>query len=354
LLHHERRAFLEFFLIYFLSVSFLILASGFFYFAQMKNQYLKAEEFSLIEYARQLKMGNNLSQFDEQYKSVFSDKVHKHIDIKNFSINQDFFMKYIPQNKKENYFQVFKSTKGFNQKLFMLKIKIALVQLGLFILFGFISYKLAKNALLPLEESINTLDKFAKDLIHDLNTPVTSIKLNMKLLKKDPNFRENKALQRLNKSAHTISELHENLTILLQEETFQIQEVNVLDIAKEVMQTQKQIYPNLDFSIEDSILKVKINSNAMKQILQNIVSNACKYNRKDGSVKIYVKNYELYIEDNGKGIRNPKKIFERSFSEKNSSGIGLDIVKRLAKSMNIDIKVQSNQNGSIFTLDFKV
>ena len=354
MLHHERRAFLEFFLIYFLSVSFLILASGFFYFAQMKNQYLKAEEFSLIEYARQLKMGSDLSKFDKQYKSVFSDKIHKHIDIKNFTINQNFFMKYIPQNKKENYFQVFKSTKSFNQKLFMLKVKIALVQLGLFLLFGFISYKLAKNALLPLEESINTLDKFAKDLIHDLNTPVTSIKLNMKLLKKDPYFGENKALQRLDKSAHTISELHENLTILLQEETFQIQEVNILDIAKEVVQTQKQIYPNLDFVIEDTVLKVKINSNAMKQILQNIVSNACKYNRKNGFVRIYTKESKLYIEDNGKGIKNPQKIFERSFSEKNSTGIGLDIVKRLARSMNIDIKVQSNQNGSIFILDFKV
>ncbi len=350
--NHEKRAFLKFFLIYFLSVAILILAAGFFYFAQMKNQFLKAEQFSMIEYARDIKMGNDLSKFSSIYRHSFSDKIRKHIDIKNFATKDGEFVKFIPFDKQGRYFQVFKSTKGFEQKLFNLELRIAFVQLILLILFAFLSYRLAKNALLPLEESISTLDKFAKDLIHDLNTPVTSIKLNMKLLKKDDNFKDNKALQRLNRSVHTISELHENLTILLQEETFQMQEVNLFDIVQEIVQTQKQIYPHIDFDIQNSILKTKINPNAMKQILQNIVSNACKYNTKNGFVKIYAKEGRLYIEDSGKGVRNPQKIFERSFSDENSSGIGLDIVKRLAKSMNIDIKVISSDEGSIFILTF--
>ncbi len=58
----------------------------------------------------------------------------------------------------------------------------------------------------------------------------------------------------------------------------------------------------------------------------------------------------LYIEDNGNGIEELEKIFERSYSEKHSSGIGLDIIKRLAKSMNIEIKVESSQKGAIFIL----
>lgn len=352
MLHHEKRAFLKFFLIYFLSVAILILTAGFFYFVQMKNQLLKAEQFSLIEYARDIKMGNDLSKYPQLYRHSFSDKIYKHIDIKNFAKKDGEFVKFIPFDKNGRYFKVFKSTKSFEKKLFDLKLKIAIAQFVLLLLFALLSYRLAKNAIKPLEESIATLDKFAKDLIHDLNTPVTSIKLNMKLLKKDTNFKDNKALQRLNRSVHTISELHENLTILLQEETFQMQEVNLLCIAKEVAQTQKQIYPDINFDVQNSILKVKINPNAMRQILQNIVSNACKYNTKDGFVKIYAKKNSLYIEDSGKGIKNPKKIFDRSFSDENSSGIGLDIVKRLAKSMDIDIEVESKERGSIFILNF--
>ncbi len=330
----------------------MILAAGFFYFVQMRNQFLKAEQFSMIEYARDIKMGNDLSKFSGVYRHRFSDKIYKHIDIENFTLKGDEFVKFIPFNKQGKYFQVFKSTKDFEQKLSNLEIKIAFVQFILLILFALLSYRLAKNAIKPLEESIATLDKFAKDLIHDLNTPVTSIKLNMKLLKKDMDLQNNKALQRLNRSVHTISELHENLTILLQEETFQMQEVNLFDIVQEVVQTQKQIYPQINFDIQNSVLKTKINPNAMKQILQNIVSNACKYNTKNGFVKIYAKENKLYIEDSGKGIKDPKKIFERSFSDENSSGIGLDIVKRLAKSMGINIEVESSDEGSIFILNF--
>ncbi|MEA1891948.1 MAG: ATP-binding protein [Campylobacterota bacterium] len=39
----------------------------------------------------------------------------------------------------------------------------------------------------------------------------------------------------------------------------------------------------------------------MKQILQNIISNACKYNAKDGYVKIYTQNNMLHVLDNGSG-----------------------------------------------------
>ncbi len=353
MLHHEKKAFLKFFLIYFLSVAILILLAGFFYFAQMKNQFLQSEEFSIIEYARQIKMGNDVSEFSSAYRYIAPQKKYKHIDIKNFTTISNEFMKYIPKNKKGEYFQVFKSTKGFNQELLVLKLQIAFVQLILLVLFALLSYRLAKNALRPLEESIATLDKFAKDLIHDLNTPVTAIKLNMKLLKKEPNFEKNRALQRLNRSVYTISELHENLTILLQEETFQMQDTELFDMVREVVQTQKQIFPHLDFRIKSFCLTAKINPNAMKQILQNIISNACKYNSKNGFIKIYTKENELYIEDSGKGIKNPQKIFDRSFSDENSSGIGLDIVKRLAKAMSINIEVKSSSKGSIFILTMR-
>ena len=347
---YKNRAFLKFFLIYFLSVATLILASGSFYFSQMKTQFLRAEQFSMIEYARAVKMGYSMSKFSDAYSYKIANKKDKKIAIKNLIVKNNKFQKYIPINKYGGYMQILKSTKPFEKELFDLRLKVASIQLLLLLLFALISYRLAKNALKPLKESISVLDKFAKDLIHDLNTPATSIKLNMKLLEKDKNFKENRALQRIGRSVHTISELHENLTILLQEGTFQMQEVDLFDIVRDVVQTQKQIFPKIDFRVASSSFVLKTNQNAMKQILQNIISNACKYNSKDGFVKIYVENNALYVEDSGKGIEDPEKIFERSFSSGNSSGIGLDIVKRLANSMNIDIKVLSSKNGSTFIL----
>ena len=351
--HHEKLAFFKFFFVYFISVALLILVAGYFYFIQTKNHFLKVEEFSLIEYARHIKMGNSLSKYNENYHYKFIAK-QKHIDIRNFNINKNEFSKFLPMSRYGKYLQVFKSKKSFDKKLWNLKKKVITIQVLLLLIFAYISYRLAKSALKPLQESIITLDKFAKDLIHDLNTPVTSIQLNLKLIEKIPQLQNSKALKRLNKSVNNISELHENLTILLQEETFQMQTQNICKIVQEVVDMQKTIYPNIQFHIECSTFKVKINAHAMQQILQNIISNACKYNSKNGYVKIYNRYNALYIEDNGKGITEPEKIFERSYSNENSSGLGLDIVKRLAYAMGIKIEVQTNKTqGSIFILTMR-
>ena len=350
--HHEKLAFLKFFITYFISVALLILVAGFFYFSQIRNHYLKIEEFSLIEYARHIKMGNNMDEYVEYFHHNFLD-MKKHIDIRNFTTTDAEFSKIIPIKRNRKYLQVFKSKLLFDEKLYHMKIKIILTQIFLLLLFAYISYRLAKSALKPLQESIATLDKFIKDLIHDLNTPVTAIKLNLKLLQKVADFKDNNAIKRLSKSVHTISELHENLTILLEEETFQMQVFNLCEMVEDVVQIQKQLYPDIVFKIECSNFKAKLNKNAIKQILQNIISNACKYNSKHGYVNIYKENDSLCIADSGYGIKEPSKIFERSYSEENSSGIGLDIVKRLSDAMDIEIKLTTSKNGSCFILNFK-
>ncbi|QSZ40668.1 sensor histidine kinase [Sulfurimonas aquatica] len=350
---HKKVAFLKFFITYFVSVALLILVAGFFYFNQTKEHFLKAEEFLLIKYARYIKMQDAPNDFTSDYHHEYVT-LSAHTEITNFSVEEKEFSKLLPMHKKLRYLKVYKSKENYDARVYDLKLKVIALQAFLLLLFAYLSYLLAKSALKPLEESINTLDKFAKDLIHDLNTPVTSIKLNMKLLKKLPEFSSNSALLRLNKSVHNISELHENLTILLQEETFQIEELKICEIVDEVVQMQQQIYPEIAFTRECSELNVRLNKNATKQILQNIISNACKYNSKNGSVKIYVKEKKLYIEDSGGGIKEPSRIFERSYSEENSSGIGLDIVKRLAAAMDIKIAVNSSDKGSCFILEFNI
>lgn len=349
---HEKLAFLKFFITYFISVAILILFIGYFYFSQVSSHLLKIEEFSLIEYARHIKMGNTSEEFSSDYHHAFIQS-DRHIDIKNFTIGDNEFSKFLPMRNDFYYLKVFKSKKDFTENLWTLKQKVVASQMVLLLIFAFISYLLAKSALKPLQESIATLDKFAKDLIHDLNTPVTAIKLNLKLLEKVQTIKENSAFIRLHKSVNTISELHENLTILLQEETFQMQLTNVFELVEDVVQIQKSIYPHIDFKIQSSNFKAKINPHAMKQILQNILSNACKYNSQNGYVKIYAKDDSLYIQDNGKGLKEPDKIFERSYSGEHSSGIGLDIVKRLANAMNIEIEAKSNEQGTVFILTMR-
>lgn len=349
---HEKTAFLKFFITYFVSVALLILAVGFFYFNQMKGQLVQKEHFSLIEYARHIKMGENLEAFSDDFHHEYVGDVER-ISMKNFTIGKSEFSKMMPTKNSSYYLKVLKSKNVYEDNLQNLLIKITIAQILLLVLFASISYFLAKKALTPLNDSIQTLDKFAKDLIHDLNTPVGAMKLNIKILEKNEHVKDSNAVLRLKKSIDTIAELRENLTTLLEKKTFQISKLNVCDIVRDVLHLHQPNYKNLDFEVYCQSLVVEVNANALKQILHNIISNACKYNTKDGYVKIYIEKNFLYIEDSGVGIAEPQKIFDREYSAQNSTGIGLDIVKRLSSEMDIKVSVVSSEKGSTFSLEFK-
>ena len=296
-------------------------------------------------------MHESLDDFGDDYAFRFV-KQNGYIEIKNFKKTKERFFKLLPMKERNLYLEVSKSTREYETKLHQLKTSVIALQIILLVLFAFISTMMAVSALHPLQKSIEMLDKFAKDLIHDLNTPVTAMKLNLNILKKEPLIADNKALQRLDKSIYGISELYENLTVLLEEKTFIKKEVDLCGVIRELVETYRVIYPHLAFETECDGFVVKTNLSALRQILQNIISNACKYNRQNGFVKIFVSEKKLYIQDSGKGIRQPQKIFQRYYSAGHGSGIGLDIVRRLADAMELSIEVRSNEKGSMFILDF--
>jgi len=350
-LTHEKKAFYKFFLTYFISVALLILSAGYFYHKQMYNQLFKAEHFSVIKYARQLKSGNFID--DDNFHFEIEEKVIEGFSMDNIVITDTHIIKRVPYKWDYGYFAVYKKRNDFDDKTQKLFYIVVAFQVLLLLIFALISFFLAKNALKPMQDAISKLDSFSKDLIHDLNTPITAMGLNMKLLAKNSDFDENKPLARIQKSITDISELHQNLRLLLEEETFQLKDIDVSKILKEVVQTHQSLYPKLTWEFECENLHVITNEKALKQVLQNIISNACKYNRENGVVKISAQDKELIICDSGIGINNPEKVFDRNYTEHQSGfGIGLDIVKRLCDNMGIKTEVQSSDEGTSFKLHF--
>ncbi len=353
MLTHEKKAFWKFFSIYFGSVSLLILISGFFYYEEQKQHLIEAENFQLIDYARRYKMSEG-NYSDPHITHIIVQKEFAEFSMDNFHVTQGYFEKYVPHNWDGNYLRIRKSTDAFTQESHQIKLTIIAVQFALMALFALISYLLARSALYPMQQTISRLDRFAKDLIHDLNTPITSILLSMKLLEKESSCRKNKAYERMKKNVRDISKLHTNLTTLLEEETFQLDRTNICTIVNEVVATHKALYPKLTFNVECQHFYASLNAHALRQILTNLLSNACKYNKEKGFITIRTENNTLTIEDSGIGIKEPEKVFERSYSEHaNSSGIGLDIVKRLCDAMQIRLELRSVVNeGSSFSLTF--
>ena len=101
------------------------------------------------------------------------------------------------------------------------------------------------------------------------------------------------------------------------------------------------------------------------QVLNNLLSNACKYTRSGGSVTVQAQQskgwVEISVHDEGPGLCDTeiKQLFQpfkrlASAGEKPGTGLGLTIVKLLAEQMGGGVTVQSLPGrGSIFTVSLQ-
>lgn len=86
--------------------------------------------------------------------------------------------------------------------------------------------------------------------------------------------------------------------------------------------------------------------NKMTRVIDNLISNAIKYNKRFGSITIVLRKDYFIVEDSGIGIEASKvsAMFER-YTRFNSSeggfGIGLNIVKSIIDEYNLKISVES-------------
>jgi two-component system OmpR family sensor kinase len=200
----------------------------------------------------------------------------------------------------------------------------------------------------PLRRALGLLEEFLKDMVHDLNTPVTSILLNTRLLRKGM---EEARLVRIEQSARTIGALHQNLASYLNDLPMQKSLTSLAPLVSERVAYYAALYPGLTFNETLDESSAEVNRDALIRILDNLFSNASKYNKTDGSVTVNLTDKVLTVQDTGIGIKEPAKAFERFYKEgERGLGIGLHIVKKLCDEMGVVITLQSTSNGTTFTL----
>ncbi len=208
-------------------------------------------------------------------------------------------------------------------------------------------------ALYPFKKYLKLTDEFIKDILHDFNTPISTIRLNVSLLKRKI---DNKNLQRIEGGIETVLNLQNNLKEYLEDDIKESEKFNIKEVITQRVEFIQGAFPHIDFNmdIEDKIAYCY--KDGFIRILDNILSNACKYNKKNGSVTLTLgKDNILKIQDTGTGIKNPKKIFKRFYKETSRGlGIGLHLVKKLSKKMEIPLHVDSKLGiGTTFKLNLR-
>ncbi|MCL1937910.1 MAG: hybrid sensor histidine kinase/response regulator [Candidatus Azobacteroides sp.] len=211
-------------------------------------------------------------------------------------------------------------------------------------------------------------------ITHDIKAPISSILGYLELMKEDkPSSQHNYYIDNMQHSATHILDLTRNLldfhsldTTLQKNDPLPFSPHNLLtDIYESFIPEarKKELYFDLDIDIEEQEVYIS-NPYRIRQILNNILSNALKYTPPKGSVLLSAflvktkRKTELLVsvKDTGPGIN--KEDINRIFEEfrrldytSEGLGLGLSIALKLAQSLGGSISVDSTPGkGSVFTV----
>lgn len=191
--------------------------------------------------------------------------------------------------------------------------------------------------------------KQAGELIDDYATPIE------------------RSLQRIQGMRNLIMDLLDFSKIRLERKEEKIQEVNLEEVATAAIVTVQPYAIQMDVSINLDVrsgVVLMADPDDMEIVLNNLISNAVKYNKIGGKVEIAIDSSDgdaiMIISDTGIGINksdsdNLFTEFVRIRNEKtrniSGSGLGLSIVKKVVEMYHGTISVESTPDvGSVFTV----
>ncbi len=215
-------------------------------------------------------------------------------------------------------------------------------------------------------------DVLFSQFIHNMKTSVSVIEIASTLgLEKAENLGDITTLEDIkNENTKLKEQLEQSLNILRLEQFSQDyvpEKHDLLEIIKNVINENKTnfIYNSVFPKVVGESAKVLTDKKWLMYILNQVISNAIKYNKSGGTVTFFIEykgnNVVLKVIDNGVGI--PQKDIDRVFElfytgsngreNTNSTGIGLAMVKSVAGLLGHEIRLLSEvDKGTTFEIIF--
>ena len=220
----------------------------------------------------------------------------------------------------------------------------------------------------PVEDAFEKQKDFIADASHELKTPLSVITASAEALEKNP--KEKKWLNNIKNESERMNNLIIDLLDLAKTENRAL-ELSMGNLSKAVelsvltfegIAFEKNI--KLNYHIEDNIM-MKMNENAIKQVVEILLDNAIKHSNEKGKVDVSLKEsngIELTVSNIGEPIPKgeEEKIFDRFYRadksrnrSDNRYGLGLAIAKNIVTIHNGTIKAYSKNGKTTFQINIK-
>ena len=218
-----------------------------------------------------------------------------------------------------------------------------------------------------LENSFQQSRRFSADAAHELNTPLTILQghLDLMVQSTDIDTESQQQLATIFEEVHNLREVVRKLLLLSLADSGRLPvEAHSFDLSRmldEIMEDTVLIDSNLDFQKEiENDISYTGDKDLIRQAILNVISNAIKYNRKDGFVKVALrksaKGIEIEVVNAGEAI--PKecadKVCDRFFrgeaarqAKTEGRGLGLSLAREFIKAHNGTLSLERNEADDI-------
>ena len=218
-----------------------------------------------------------------------------------------------------------------------------------------------------LDEANKVKTKFFGILSHDLRSPIANLINFLRLQKREPGLlSEQKVIegeQKIVSSAETLLETMEATLLWSKSQMEYFKPINTEVTVNSLFSYLQKLFVNsngifFSFKSDDNII-INTDENYLKTIIYNLTANAVKALANIPHAKIHwsawTENHKCFlsIADNGPGIDNEKlkALYDETVTSGSQHGLGLHIIRDLAKAINCSITVKPDEaRGTVFIL----
>lgn len=195
------------------------------------------------------------------------------------------------------------------------------------------------------------------NLSHDLRTPLTKIRAQAYTIgKAEVSEEARRAIEALERSVVNLDRLIDNLmsyTLLMANRyTYNPQDTDIVRLVKEHLATWYPLFEKegIEVDVDLQLLRQhvwQIDPIWMGRVLDNLYQNVLRHAKSGRYIKVATASLELHdaviIADRGPGMRNGQ-------SEERGAGIGLSIVDRMLRGMDLDWDMQFDERGTTIVI----